>query len=70
MKNILILGAGTGGTIVANNLAYRLADDIRNNKIKITVIDKSDVHYYQPGFLFIALNLMTPKEITRPIKRY
>ncbi|MGC8948038.1 MAG: NAD(P)/FAD-dependent oxidoreductase [Thermoprotei archaeon] len=68
MKNILILGAGTGGTIVANNLAYRLADDIRNNKIKITVIDKSDVHYYQPGFLFIALNLMTPKEITRPIK--
>jgi sulfide:quinone oxidoreductase len=68
MKNIVILGAGTGGAITANNLAYRLSDEIRSGNVKITVIDKNEYHYYQPGFLFIALSLMTPKEITRHVK--
>lgn len=68
MKNIVILGAGTGGSIVANNLAYRLSDEIRSGNVKITIVDKSEYHYYQPGFLFIALSLMTPKEITRHVK--
>jgi sulfide:quinone oxidoreductase len=68
MKNIVILGAGTGGAITANNLAYRLLDEIRSGNVKITVIDKNEYHYYQPGFLFIALSLMTPKEITRHVK--
>ncbi len=68
MKNIVILGAGTGGSIVANNLAYRLSDEIRAGNVKITVIDKSDYHYYQPGFLLVALNLMAPKEIMKPVK--
>jgi len=68
MKNIVILGAGTGGAITANNLAYRLSDEIRSGNVKVTVIDKNEYHYYQPGFLFIALSLMTPKEITRHVK--
>lgn len=68
MKNIVILGAGTGGAIVANNLAYRLSDEIRSGNVKITIVDKNEYHYYQPGFLFIALSLMTPKEITRHVK--
>ena len=49
MKNIVILGAGTGGSIVANILIKKLSAD----DFTITVIDRSDKHFYQPGLLFI-----------------
>ncbi|MDH3672051.1 MAG: CBS domain-containing protein [Gammaproteobacteria bacterium] len=53
MKNIVILGAGTGGTIVANMLSHKL----NLKEWRITVIDKADTHLYQPGLLFIPLRL-------------
>ncbi|MBI5814816.1 MAG: NAD(P)/FAD-dependent oxidoreductase [Nitrospinae bacterium] len=53
MKNILILGAGTGGTILANTLTRKLS----MKEWAITVIDKSAEHYYQPGFLFLPFRL-------------
>ena len=53
MENIVILGAGTGGSIVANILGGKLP----NRDFQLTVIDRSDVHYYQPGLLFIPFKL-------------
>lgn len=66
MKNILILGAGTGGTIIANTLAKILP----NNDYAITVIDRSDIHIYQPGLLFIPFKLYgyeSPADIVKPV---
>ena len=48
MKNLVILGAGTGGTTLANRLSARLGAGWR-----ITVIDPSPEHLYQPGLLFL-----------------
>ncbi len=45
-KSVVIIGGGAGGTILANSL--------RKNAFDITVIDKSDKHYFQPQFLYIA----------------
>lgn len=53
MKDIVILGAGTGGTIAANMLSHKL----NLKEWRITVIDKADTHLYQPGLLFIPLRL-------------
>ncbi|MDH5501984.1 MAG: FAD-dependent oxidoreductase, partial [Gammaproteobacteria bacterium] len=53
MKSIVILGAGTGGSIVANILSKKLP----KTEFKITVIDRSDTHFYQPGLLFIPFKL-------------
>ncbi|MGK7345201.1 MAG: type III sulfide quinone reductase, selenoprotein subtype [Candidatus Nitrospinota bacterium M3_3B_026] len=53
MKKLLILGAGTGGTILANTLIRRL--DPR--QWSVTVIDKGDLHYYQPGYIFLPFKL-------------
>ena len=48
MKRLLILGAGTAGTMAANRLVHEL-----NGDWKITIVDQDETHYYQPGFLFI-----------------
>jgi sulfide:quinone oxidoreductase len=62
MKKILILGAGTAGTIMANKLFRSLNKGLW----EITLIDKSENHYYQPGFLFVPFGIYQPEEIVRP----
>jgi sulfide:quinone oxidoreductase len=66
MKRIVILGAGTAGTIVANKLTQELdpAD------WKITVVDQSEEHYYQPGFLFIPFGIYSRNDVIRPRRDY
>jgi sulfide:quinone oxidoreductase len=53
MKNILVLGAGTAGALVANLLARRLD----RKSWAITVIDRAHLHVYQPGLLFLPFGL-------------
>ena len=43
---VVVLGGGVGGTLVANLLSERLGDAGR-----VTVIDQTGMHLYQPGFL-------------------
>lgn len=62
---ILVVGGGTGGTIVANNLARRLAPEIRARKAHITMLSASDQHMYQPGLLYVAFGQMMPDELYR-----
>ncbi|MDA0194931.1 MAG: FAD/NAD(P)-binding oxidoreductase [Bacteroidetes bacterium] len=61
MKNLLILGAGTAGTMMLNKLYKKLPDDW-----KITIIDKDPLHYYQPGFIFIPFGIYNPESVVKP----
>jgi sulfide:quinone oxidoreductase len=45
MKRLLVLGAGTAGTMAVNKLRPKLAAD----EWTITVVEQHDTHYYQPG---------------------
>ncbi|MCU7920678.1 MAG: NAD(P)/FAD-dependent oxidoreductase [Candidatus Thiodiazotropha sp. (ex Epidulcina cf. delphinae)] len=62
---ILVVGGGCGGTILANNLARRLAGEIRDRKVRITMLSASDQHMYQPGLLYVAFGQMMPDELYR-----
>ena len=62
---VLILGAGVGGSIVANRLVRKL----RASEARITVVDPAELHVYQPGLLYVPFNDKDPLEITRPIRR-
>ena len=62
---ILIVGGGTGGTIIANNLARRLVNEIRAHKASITLLSASKRHMYQPGLLYVAFGQMMPDELYR-----
>jgi sulfide:quinone oxidoreductase len=62
MKKIVILGAGTGGTIMAN----KLRKELNRDDWEITVVDKHKTHYYQPGFLFIPFGIYKEKDVIKP----
>lgn len=61
MRNLLILGGGTAGTMAANQLRRKLASDDWD----ITVVDVDDEHRYQPGFLFIPFGTYRPSQVTK-----
>ena len=61
LKSLVVLGAGTAGTMVANKLRHRLP----KSDWKITVVDKSDIHDYQPGYLFIPFGMSTPEQVRK-----
>lgn len=65
MKRLVILGAGCGGTMMANKLRKDLDDDW-----SITLIDKDNVHYYQPGYLFVPFDINKPQDIRRSRREF
>ena len=61
MKHLLILGAGMAGTMMANKLRRRL-----DAGWSITVVDRDNLHVYQPGLLFLPFGIYRKDEILRP----
>ncbi|KAF0109728.1 MAG: hypothetical protein FD147_2105 [Chloroflexi bacterium] len=66
MKTFLILGAGTGGTMMANKLVKRLDP----SEWKIILVDRELEHYYQPGFLFIPFGYYKPEVVVQPKRKF
>jgi sulfide:quinone oxidoreductase len=66
MRRLVVLGAGTAGTMVVNKLRHRLSRE----DWQISVVDSSDRHFYQPGYLFLPFGRYTPDQVVRPVRRY
>jgi sulfide:quinone oxidoreductase len=66
MKRLLILGAGTAGTMVANKLRHKLS----KHEWEIVVVDRDDAHVYQPGLLLLPFGVYTPDELVKPRHRF
>jgi sulfide:quinone oxidoreductase len=62
MKNIVILGSGSGGTMAAT-LLHRQLDE---REWRITIIDRDWQHHYQPGWLFIPFGVYAPSDCVKP----
>jgi sulfide:quinone oxidoreductase len=60
-RRVLILGGGTGGTLVANRLRRALPREA----VEITVVDADNRHVYQPGLLFVPFGLASPTRLVR-----
>jgi len=61
MKQIVILGGGVGGTIVANRLARRLDPE----EAAVVLVDREGRHVYQPGFMQVAFEGEDPQRLER-----
>jgi sulfide:quinone oxidoreductase len=66
MRRLLVLGAGTAGTMVVNKLRRRLD----RAEWQIAVVDQSDRHFYQPGYLFLPFGTYRPDQIVQPRERF
>ncbi len=62
MKKLVILGAGTAGTMMLN----KLAPVLEKSEWQITIVDQFETHYYQPGFLFIPFGIYDKKDVIKP----
>jgi len=60
-SEVVVLGGGVGGTIVANLVAKQA-----QARARVTVVDASGIHVYQPGFLYVAVGQENPATLLRP----
>ena len=66
MKNLVILGAGTSGTMMANHLISKLDQ----KEWTITIVDQQKTHYYQPGFLFLPFDIYSTKQVKKKGEKF
>jgi sulfide:quinone oxidoreductase len=66
VKKLVILGAGTAGTMVASKLRPRLDA----GEWEITIVDRDECHVYQPGLLFIPFGIYSERDVKRPRKDF
>ena len=65
MQRVVILGGGVGGTLTANLVARKLKQRIAKGEAKVTVVDLSGKHTYQPGYMYIAMGHQRPERLIR-----
>jgi len=58
---VVILGGGVGGTLLANLLARKLP----RSRAQITLVDQTGQHLYQPGWLYLPFGEMRPEQLLR-----
>jgi sulfide:quinone oxidoreductase len=60
---IVILGAGVGGQVVANELRRSLSDEHR-----VTLIERDARHAFAPSFLWVMTGDRRPAQVTRKVR--
>lgn len=66
MKNLLVLGGGSAGTMVVNKLRKKLPKDLW----EITVIDQDTKHIYQPGLLLMPFGTYEPEQLVKKREKF
>ena len=62
MRKLVILGAGTAGTMMLN----KLHEALDPGEWHLTIVDQHETHYYQPGFLFIPFGIYSKRDVVKP----
>ncbi|MBF0556312.1 MAG: NAD(P)/FAD-dependent oxidoreductase [Nitrospirae bacterium] len=64
MKRIVVIGGGSGGVMFSNRMRNAFTPD----EVEITVIERSEKHFYQPAFTLVVFDLEDPVNLMRPVK--
>lgn len=65
---ILVVGGGSGGTIVANRLAEKLRPELESGEAEVTVFNETPYQLYKPATLYMAFGRSEISEVKRPVK--
>lgn len=64
MARVLVLGGGSGGLVVAHQLARHLKDTDH----QVILINRSANHVFMPSLPWVATGLKEPEEVQRPLR--
>jgi sulfide:quinone oxidoreductase len=66
-ERVVIVGAGTGGIVLANNLAEELATEIDAGDVEVQLVNDGEKHVYKPTWLYVPFGEKTLADATRPL---
>jgi sulfide:quinone oxidoreductase len=67
-EHVVIVGGGTGGTVLANDLADRLGSEIDTGEVRLTLVNDGPEHVYKPVWLYVPFGQREPAEGRRPLR--
>lgn len=67
-KELLVVGAGTGGLMLSNHVARKLEAEIARGEVSVTLLGDRDEYLYQPGLLYVAFDLMRVPDLIRKVR--
>jgi sulfide:quinone oxidoreductase len=66
-EHVVILGGGTGGTVLANDLADRLDSELDADEVRVTLVNDGPDHVYKPVWLYVPFGQREPEDGRRPL---
>jgi len=66
-EHIVIVGGGTGGTVLANRLAETLGPELERGAVDVTLVSDDRNHVYKPVFLYVPFGKKTVADAERPL---
>ena len=67
-ERIVIVGGGTGGSVLANDLAARLGSEIDAGEVEVTLVNDDPDHVYKPVWLYVPFGQREPADGRRPLR--
>jgi sulfide:quinone oxidoreductase len=67
-RHVAIIGGGTGGVVLANDLADHLGQEIDAGDVRVTLFDVGEDHVYKPVWLYVAFGQREPADGRRPLR--
>jgi sulfide:quinone oxidoreductase len=65
--HVVIVGGGTGGTVLANDLADRLEPELDAGDVRVTLVNDDPEHVYKPVWLYVPFGQREPDDGRRPL---
>ncbi len=66
-EHVVIVGGGTGGTVLANDLAERLDRELEDGDVRITLVNDGPDHVYKPVWLYVPFGQREPDDGRRSL---
>ncbi|MFC3478219.1 NAD(P)/FAD-dependent oxidoreductase [Halobacterium litoreum] len=61
-EHVVVVGGGTGGTVLANDLAERLDAEVAAGDVHITLVNDDPDHVYKPVWLYVPFDQREPAD--------
>jgi len=65
--HVVVVGGGTGGTVLANDLAERLEPELAAGDVRVTIVTDDPDHVYKPVWLYVPFGQREPADGRRPL---